>query len=342
MAKITKCNNCGSDLAFDPEKNMLVCKSCGGNFPVRVPSGAVKRNVYTIEYNPEDNRKEETQYVCPACGSKIMAGREKPLSICASCGNTELKVQTNSVAVPDGIIPFAINKEKAGEIFRKFVRSRKFAPSDLEQMAKLQKIIGLYCPVWKFDFEARTRYSYVGIKTFVDDHDHERIRPYPNEKNKEKDYNDILLSGNKQISDYTLDKIGNFDFSKTVPYSSDYVLGFYLTDTNRNIHTVYDNYKDKLEEDTKKSIEKSINDDYDRIDNFVCRTRFVNEVFNYIGVPIYANHYTYKGKNYHCYINGQTGKFTGSAPKSIWKILGAIGAGVLGVGLLILLLSRLF
>lgn len=340
MAKISKCENCGSDIVFDPDKKMLICKSCGGTYPVQLSSGIIKRHIYSIEYNQDDNRKEETQYVCPSCGSKIMAGREKPLSICASCGNTNLKVQTNSVAVPDGIIPFAINKDKAGEIFQKFVRSRKFAPNDLEQMAKLQKIIGLYCPVWKFDFETRTRYSYIGIKKYIDDDDHERVRRYPNEKVKEQDYYDVLLSGNKQITDDTLSEIGKYDFSKAVPYSSDYVLGFYLTDTNINVHNVYDDYKDNLEYKTKSNIEDSVKDDYDRVDNFVCHTRFVDEVFYYIGVPIYANHYTYKGKNYHCYINGQTGEFTGSAPKSIWKILGAVGAGILGVGLLILLISK--
>ena len=99
MGKITKCENCGAELVFSPERNCLVCKSCGSSFMVKNAAGKIARRVYSFNYNPEDNRVDETQYECPSCGSKIMAGREKPLGICASCGNTNLIKKTNSVVV---------------------------------------------------------------------------------------------------------------------------------------------------------------------------------------------------------------------------------------------------
>lgn len=342
MGKITKCENCGAELVFSPERNCLVCKSCGSSFMVKNASGKIARRVYSFNYNPEDNRVDETQYECPSCGSKIMAGREKPLGICASCGNTNLIKKTNSVVVPDGIIPFTISKAKAGEIFQKFVKSRKFAPSDLAQMARSQKLIGVYNPVWKFDFETHIHYSYVGEKKYLDKNDNEYVKYYPEDKTKEERFENVLLSGNKQISDKMLEEIGDYDFSKAIPYSSDYVLGFYLIDTNRDLHVVYDGFKDNIEYQNRKEIENRVRKDYDSLSNFVCHTRFKDEEFGYVGVPIWANHYTYKGKNYHCYINGQTGKFSGSAPKSIWKILGLVGCGVLALGALLLLLFKLF
>lgn len=342
MTKVSKCKNCGAELIYSPIKKCVVCKSCGSSFSASSDGTTLKRRIYSFDYNPNDNRVEETQYECPSCGSKIYAGRDKGLNICASCGNTSLVKRVNSVVVPDGIIPFEISKDQASAIFQKFVKTRKFAPSDLAQMAKSQKLIGVYCPIWKFDFEAHINYSYIGVKKVVDHNDIEHTRFYPEEKSKEERFENILLSGNKQISDYMLAEIGDYDFSRAIPYSSDYVLGFYLTDTNRDMHIVYDTFKDNMNYQNKKKIEDATEKDYDYLKNFVCRTTFHDEEFGYVGVPIWANHYTYKGKNYHCYINGQTGTFSGSAPKSGWKILGTIAGVALGLSALVLLLLKLF
>lgn len=340
MAKISKCTNCGAELVFNPARKCLVCRSCGSAFPLNTESGQIKRRVYTFAYDQNDNRVDETQYECPACGSKIISGKERPLGICASCGSPNLVKKKESVLIPDGIIPFEISKDKAGEIFQQFVKSRKFAPSDLAQMAKSQKLIGVYNPTWRFGFEVHVRYSYVGVKKYVDKDCHEYLKYFPEEKNKEERFDDVLLSGNKRIDDGVLEEIGNYDFSKAIPYSSDYVQGFYVTDTNRDLHRVYDKYKDEMTYENQKDFENKARKGFDSLENFVCRTWFKDEAFNYVGVPIWANHYTYKGKEYHCFINGQTGKYTGSAPKSIWKILATIGAGILGVGLLALLLFK--
>lgn len=339
MAKLMKCVNCGSGLVYNPLKKKLVCGMCGSAFPVENKGGNVERHVYSFDYDCK-NWEEQTQYECPACGTKIYAGKEKPLGICASCGNTNLEKRTSSVITPDGLIPFEISKDQAGEIFTKFVKTRKFAPSDLSQMAKSQKLIGVYNPVWKFDFEAHVKYSYVGVKRYVDHHDHEQEKYYPESKVKEERFDNVLLSGNGQVSDDTLAEMGDYDFSKAVPYSSDYVLGFYLTDTSRNIHKVYDEYKDNLKNSYKKEMEKRVRSDFDSVEHFTCRTRFEGESFEYVGVPIWANHYTYKGKDYHCYINGQTGKYAGSSPKSFWKILATVGACLGGVVALVLLLLK--
>lgn len=341
MAKILKCKNCGAELIYSPLKKCVVCKSCGSRFPVAGNGGAVKRRVYSFDYNPNDSRVEEMQYQCPACGVKIYAGKDRPLNVCASCGNTALVKKSSSVVVPDGIIPFEITKDDAGVIFQKFVKTRKFAPSDLSQMAKSQKLIGVYDPVWKFDFESHIDYSYVGVKKVVDHNDIEHTKYYPEEKHKEERFSNVLLSGNNQISDYMLEKIGDFDFTKAIPYSSEYVLGFYLIDTNRDLHVVYDTYKDNLSYQNKKRMEGVAESNFDFLKNYVCVTSFHDEEFGYIGVPVWANHYTYKGKNYHCYINGQTGSFFGTAPKSGWKILGAVGGVLLGISALVLLLLKL-
>ena len=340
MANISKCENCGADLTFVPGKGTLYCKSCGSNFHVQSNLGKVKRHKYSSDYVQEKSEQGQTQYHCPACGSNIFAGREKQVSICASCGNTNLEKKSSSVYVPDGIVPFEINKERAGEIFLKYVKSRKFAPSDLSQMAKSHKIIGLYAPVWKFDFQALTRYRYIGIKKYLDNDKIEREKEYELDKEKVQNYDNLLLSGNAKLSNEVLNELGEYDFSKAVPYTSEYVLGFYMSDTNKSVHDEFEQKTSDISNQIKNSIENRIRDDYDRIDGFRCKTFFKDPFFNYLAIPVWINHYKYKNKDYHCYINGQTGKTTGTYPKSFWKIFSLVCAVALGIGAIALIISK--
>ena len=78
-------------------------------------------------------------------------------------------------------------------------------------------------------------------------------------------------------------------------------------------------------------------DKFDTIESFNIGLSVKSSTFNYLYVPIWANHYTYNGKTYHCYINGQTGQATGKSPKSFWKILSTVLGIAAGIGVFALL-----
>jgi len=45
-----------------------------------------------------------------------------------------------------------------------------------------------------------------------------------------------------------------------------------------------------------------------------------DETFKHILLPVYISSYRYNAKDYHFYINGQTGTISGTHPYSFWKI----------------------
>lgn len=338
MSKFSRCHNCTGELVFKPQTGMLVCQRCNSTFAVNED---IKRPVirqYTPTYVPEVNKDLKTDYICTACGAKIVTGKEGEVKRCSSCGNTALKKEESPTYIPDGIIPFSISKQQAGEIFRKWVGSRKFAPSDLKQMARLDKLSGLYTPVWNFSFVSSLRYSCTGIKKRIDSNGDEEIREIDVRKNKDTKHADVLLSASSKISNVFIEGMGDYDFSKTRPYSTDYLLGFVGLETDKDIHASYNDVTEEISRKNLSKTKKNLDDEYDEVQGLMCQTRFRDVTFNYLYVPVFANHYTYKGKQYHCYINGQTGKASGNAPKSIAKIGGLIllGLGILaGIGLLI-------
>lgn len=338
MANLSRCKNCDGEKLFDPAKGMLVCERCGSTYAVKETGDDPVRREYAPSYIPEENKNILNKYECSSCGAKIVVGTNNEVKRCSSCGNTTLVKIKGSTVAPDGIIPFKISRNQACEIFSKWVGSRKFAPSDLKQMAKLQKISGLYSPVWNMHYVETTKYSATAGKFINTSNGQQETREYEIDKIDEKKISNELHTANSRISDGFIEGLGEYDFSKTRPYSTDYLLGFAGIDTDIDVHRVYDEILEEASQDNKRKIESRLSDNYDFYDNLSCVTRLRNVYFNYTYVPIWANHYTYKGKKYHCYINGQTGKATGKAPKSILKvgglILGVLSAIAVGVILL--------
>ena len=334
MAKLSRCSNCTGELIFKPETGTLICERCGSSFPVNEGDTRPIIRAYSPTYVPEENKNISEEYSCTTCGAKIVSGSNETIRRCASCGNSTLKREKISTIAPDGIIPFTVSRKQAVQIFKNWVSSRKFAPSDLKRMAKLEKISGLYTPIWNFNFTATCRYNAIGVKKYTDSDGNEEFRDYPINKVKDQQYQNKIISASSRISDNFIEGLGTYDFNKLRPYSTDYLLGFVGVDTDLDIHSIYNNMTGKIASSNERKALNNLEADYYRVDNFNCRTRFRNVTFNYSYVPVWANHYTYKGKEYHCYINGQTGTATGKAPKSFLKITGLVLGILAGIGII--------
>ena len=166
-------------------------------------------------------------------------------------------------------------------------------------MAKLEKISGLYTPIWNFNFTATCMYNAIGVKKYTDSDGNEEFRDYPINKVKDQQYQNKIISASSRISDNFIEGLGTYDFNKLRPYSTDYLLGFVGVDTDLDIHSIYNNMTGKIASSNERKALNNLEADYYRVDNFNCRTRFRNVTFNYSYVPVWANHYTYKGKEYH-------------------------------------------
>ena len=60
---------------------------------------------------------------------------------------------------PDGSVPFAVDRDRAGAEFRQWVGSRWFAPSALKKVVRADSMRGAYLPYWTFDDKTSTDYT---------------------------------------------------------------------------------------------------------------------------------------------------------------------------------------
>lgn len=343
MNNTNQCPNCGSHITFNPATNSLTCEYCGGSFMVNTESTPNTKH----HYNSTVSLKETSmgQYHCTSCGSNINIYKDEFVKRCPNCASLHLE-KTNKISfVPDAIVPFHITKEQATTNFYDWIKRRKFAPHNLKKLAKLGKLSGFYTPIWNFDATTSTIYSGIGIDEDTDRDGNTHTHRTPFHGRIASKYNNITISANKQISNVTLSALGHWGLDTHLKvYSMEYLCGFMASDIDSDIHESFCIFHKYVLDSERRKAHSERSGQFDRVVDFTTDTKVYDPKFNYIYLPVYANYYTYKDKKYSCYINGFTGKVTGSSPKSFWKIFFlslfiALIVAAIGIGIYTQLLS---
>lgn len=342
MKKITKCQNCGGGLEYSLEKHSLVCGHCDSVYALPTKKKDKILRKYTLDFVPEMEETAQNIFQCHTCGSTHFVADDKVSTRCPSCGATTVSPVDARAIFPDGIIPFKLSKQEATEIFQNWIKKRKFAPNDLVAMAKKGKISKVYVPIFNVNGTSICAYS-ATVKKVHTDSDSGTIFSTVHT------IQDVItgnitnepLCANSVVDSNFIKKITDIKQSQIVPFSSEYLLGYYGAETNLDIHSLINNFTNKIKDRKIREVRENLSSKYDEIEHLNCNTNIRNITFNYTYIPIFMNHYEYNNKKYHCYINGTDGKAVGSAPKSFGKILSLICGISLSIVAIVLALIKL-
>lgn len=358
-----KCPNCGGPMTFNPTSGKLVCDYCEheeevkkdppkaatttameGTAAAEADKSSKKETVKTkrnksgntipgipIDRAPEQantNWGDEKKVVkCKSCGASAIYDAKQISDTCPYCDST-LVTQENEekVMAPQGIIPFSVDKDKAGKEFSAWIGGLWFAPNDLKKRAARGEINGMYAPYWSYDTSSEAKYKgEYGVEreeTDSDGNTHTEIDWYPTKGEIEKQFDDkLILSADKQNADL-IKGIEPFDMKACKEYLPEYVAGFiserYAKGVNDCWETAQGELKDALRSIAHEQIQKKHHTSHTRVNTL--DARFYETYYKYILLPLWLSSYRYKGTVYHFVINGQTGAVSGNRPYSILKI----------------------
>ncbi len=284
-----------------------------------------------IDQAPEQantNWGEEKKIVkCKSCGASAIYDAKQISDTCPYCDST-LVTQENEAKVmaPQGIIPFSVDKEKAGKEFSNWIKGLWFAPNDLQKRAARGEINGMYAPYWSYDTSSEAKYKgEYGVErkeTDSEGNTHTKVDWYSTKGEIEHQFDDkLILSADKQNADLIKD-IEPFDMKACKEYLPEYVAGFiserYAKGVNDCWKTAQDELKDVLKSMAHEQIKNRHNTSYSRVNTL--DAKFYETYYKYILLPLWLSSYRYKGTVYHFVINGQTGTISGNRPYSILKI----------------------
>ncbi len=326
------CSNCGGVMEFDVKTQSLKCPNC--DTQVNIVND--KKKIIEHEFNKRIAKtiaveeKQTSTMECKGCGAKVEVSPDCTATECPYCGAKYVLAEKQEAAiVPDGIVPFKVDKHKVQETFNKWINRRWLAPGKLKHLYESGKIQGVYIPYWTFDADVVCDYSAEGgkhrkVEVKKDDgttetrtetdwyNTHGRVKEF---------FDDVQVRGSKNLKDSLLKGIEPYDTKKQlVSYSPEYLSGYGAECYTVSLDDAHREANNIMETELRELARKDVRKRYDEVRNVRIAPDYRDETYKHILIPVYSTAFTYANKNYTVLVNGQTGKIKGSYPKSPVKI----------------------
>lgn len=347
-----KCKSCKAALKFMPGTTKLGCEYCGAENEIEFKQEPVEEmdfEKFLSEFlTKSDNTVKVSVVKCGACGAQTQLGENVVADHCDFCGTpVAMKdASTCDLIKPKSILPFAVDREKGFDAFKKWVSSIWFAPNDLKKkMDDSEKIAGMYIPYWTFDSDTSSWYTGMrgvdrteSYTAYEDGKSVTRTRTktdwYPASGNVSHWFDDVLIVGTKSLPKTYADALEPWDLKNLVPFDGKFLSGFKTESYGVDLKMSYDESKKKMDVVIRQKVKQHIGGNHQQITTL--DTTHSSVTFKHILLPIWLSAFKYKGKTYRFMINGRTGEVQGERPYSFWKIfslvvgiLAVIGTGIL-------------
>ncbi|MCR4730086.1 MAG: hypothetical protein K5881_04070 [Saccharofermentans sp.] len=344
MADTIKCPNCGSNLTLNADTQKLECPSCGASFD---PASLNTITVDELEAKPaeptdpsleaaqanaaqqqaeqaaqgqpeaaQEAAPEQTEFVCNACGAKIVTDSHTAATFCAFCGSPALvgKRLTEQFQ-PQYMIPFKYSRKSAEEAFIKWAGKGKWTPFGFVSKKNVEKMTGLYVPFWLFNIKATIDASGTGDKIRYRGDD-EIIETFDFTRKGELSWTHVPLDGETRIDDALMEAIEPFDFNALIPYDYRYLPGFYADRYDQSPQDLAARATKRGISGIDNALKDSLKGNFDRFRIKKNLSRIDSMEANYALLPIWFLSYKYRNKYYYFAMNGQTGEVAGEVPVS--------------------------
>lgn len=334
-----KCPNCAADLKFDPEKQKLSCEFCLSSFTIEelksIKEAAGEKVPTEAEIQSRQDFEEHTNlYHCASCGAQIICDDQQTALFCYYCHNPIiLSGKLTGEYKPGKIIGFRLNRERALDTFRNWVKKRSFVPDDFKSEQQLEKVTGLYVPFWVADCDIKADFSAIGktVRSWTSDsYRYTETKEYNVVRRGMITANGIPADGESKIDDLLMESIEPFNYSELQPFSMTYLTGFFADKYDVDKAQVFPRIKTRAFQAGKKIIRDSIGS-YTSLSVHTEQYSVMKTDWEYMMLPVWFMTYNYNDKIYEFAINGQTGKLAGTPPLDKQKLrmfCTALGIGV--------------
>lgn len=345
------CGQCGAELTYQPGSKVQECAYCGHQNLIESSAEPIREldfDAYAdalrqVEAEGRAADVVEGQMVhCETCGADISLDPHTTADACAYCGSNVVVRESKRLIKPRALVPFAVPKKQARQLFRKWISSRFFAPSDLAKQARSSAgVQGIYVPYWTYDSDTTTYYrgergeDYYVTETYTERVNGENVRRtrrvrrtrwYSVQGVVRRFFDDVLILASKTLPEKYTERLEPWDLKSLTGYDEQFLSGFRAEKYQIALEQGFETAHQKMENWLREDVCRDIGGDRQRIHGMKVQHHKVR--FKHILLPIWISAYRYRQKVYRFLVNGQTGEVQGERPLSWIKITLAALAGI--------------
>jgi len=358
FVKTFPCGGCGAKLTFAPGTHTLKCEYCGHTNEIQESDARVEELDFETYLKALEGKQEtysEEHVRCDKCGAEQNLPSNLFASICSFCGaNIVSKSYANRRIKPKAIVPFGIDKRKAQDDFRNWVRGLWLAPGELKKYAESDAAVtGTYIPFWTYDCRTSTDYRGERGEDYYTNETRE-VRNAQGETvtqtERVKHTNWIAASGHVDffhddvlvIASQTLPRelrgaTMQWDLKALVPYQAEFVSGYRAEAYQVGLADGYPLAKEQIDSKIYSLVRADIGGDQQRVHDLA--TRYSEIKFKHVLLPVWVSAYRFRNKTYRFLVNGQTGEVAGESPLS-WQKMTWLIVTIVFIILLAIVLSH--
>jgi DNA-directed RNA polymerase subunit RPC12/RpoP len=325
MVKTYKCPNCGADMVFDADKQILRCHHCQTEKTITsIEDEEASKKVQTPPLKTAQESTEDFKmFHCPTCGAEVLTDLNTAATFCSYCGSpTLIESRLTGVVTPDYIIPFKTSLAKAKEAYKRWTRKGLFVPSSFSSQNTIEKITGIYVPFWLYDYHSkiqldahctRTRRRYTSNTEYIYT-DHYRVY-----RDIEADFLKVPADASEKMDDTIMDQLEPFNYSELTDFQMPFLSGYQAEKYNFSSEHLIPRIEQRVDRYIS-DVARTTIQGYDSTMVTSENTQLHPITSHYSLFPVWVLNYRYKNKNYSFTMNGQTGKVVANLPISYGKV----------------------
>lgn len=316
MATVSyKCPNCGGGLMFDPESGQYKCEYCLSEF----------NQEKLDEMTPKTESSQTAMlYHCPSCGAEIVTDETTAATFCFYCHNpVVLSGRLEGQYHPDYVLPFAVNREKAVEIFTDWVKKKRYVPKAFFSEEQIEKMTGVYFPYWLYSCKVDGMLDAEGVKlrTWIAGNlQYTETQKYEIRRDGHMKINRVPRNALKKADRLLAEGVLPFNMKELRPFSMGYLSGFVAEKRDMERQEFAQELTKEVTSFAASGLQSSVAG-YQKVSVMKKSTDIRNEKWQYALMPVWTLTYKdHKGKICYFACNGQTGKICGQLPVDMGKM----------------------
>lgn len=332
------CSACGSPL----DAQDRFCPACGTT------------NEKFSEQGKKVVQANQASLQCESCGAQIELQEREVSYVCPFCDSTYVIERAGTGVAreaPEFVIGFSLNKQQARERFLQWIREGGFyQPTDLGQIAREDKLHGVYLPFWMFamlaesDWSARIGQYWYRTETYTTMENGKLVTKtrqvretewWPLRGKHHHYHSGYLVSASKGLSQAEAEAIKPYNLPALKRFEPYYLAGWACEEYTVEKEMALQICQAEFLRRERSNVAGFMPGDTHQLNDV--RTSFSDVSSDLCLLPIYVINYRYQGKTYRTLINGQTGKISGQKPVVYWRLWLLIGV-IAGLVLLLLLI----
>lgn len=272
--------------------------------------------------------EEALVYICPSCGAEVITDATTAATFCYYCHNpVVLSEKLSGEFLPDYVIPFAMDKKRATEIFLDWIKKKKYIPDDFFSKDQIEKLSGVYFPYLMYSCKVDGKIRAEGEKNrtwVMGNIRYTEHRKYRMERAGQLDVKNVTRNALKKNNSALVEGVLPFDMEKLQPFDMGYLSGFQAEKRDMEKESLTSEVESEVKQYTADQLKADVMGQYSAVRVDQSDTKIRDAEWHYALLPVWILTYrdqAGKDELYYFAMNGQTGKICGKLPVEKGKIV---------------------